>query len=82
MANQSKSNREDAMIKAMLDEARILKNCLEKPKKAIKACDEILKISPYNKDALLIKAGAASELFEFNKSDEIRMEKGINHTIS
>ncbi|MDI6738110.1 MAG: hypothetical protein QME12_06375 [Nanoarchaeota archaeon] len=71
MANQIKIKGEDAMITAMLDEARIVKNYLGKPKKAIKLCDEILKISPSNKDALLIKAGALGKLFELNKSDEI-----------
>lgn len=62
---------EYALVTAMLDEARVLKNYLGKPKKAIKVCDEILQISPDNKDALLIKAGALGEMFELKKSDEI-----------
>ena len=48
---------------ASLDEARFMKNVLNKPRKAIKLCDIILKRDPLNRDAMLIKAGGLGELF-------------------
>jgi tetratricopeptide (TPR) repeat protein len=59
----------------MLDEARFLKNQLGNAKKAIKLCDEILKIEPENRDAMLIKAGGLNEL---GKAEEFaRLTKSI-----
>ncbi|MBI2047148.1 hypothetical protein HYT26_03230 [Candidatus Pacearchaeota archaeon] len=49
-------------ILEMLDEARFLKNEIGDSKGAIKECNKILKIEPENRDAMLIKAGALSEL--------------------
>lgn len=46
----------------MVNEARILKNVLEEPKKSIFMCDNILKLDKENRDAMLIKAGALKEL--------------------
>lgn len=45
----------------MVNEARILKNVLEEPKKAILMCDKILRLDKENRDAMLIKAGALKE---------------------
>ena len=53
-----KNNMDSFEIEMKLDEARYYHNILENEKKAIKICDEILKINKNNRDALLIKAGS------------------------
>jgi len=78
MANK----RGNTKIAEMLDEARFLRNYTGDQKKAIKVCDKILELLPDNIDAMLIKAGALSALFEIDKSDELLksiMEKWPEH---
>ena len=53
-----KNNMDIFEIEMKLDEARYYHNILEKEEKAIKICDEILKIDNNNRDALSIKAGS------------------------
>src|SRR3989344_2022998 len=58
-------------IMSMLNEARVLKNSLGKPKQSIAVCDKILKIDSSCRDAMLIKAGALNEMFLLDKAGEL-----------
>jgi len=62
----------DVML--MIDEARILKNEVGDMGGTLKLCEKILKLSPDNRDALLLKAGALGELGRFKEEAEILAE--------
>ncbi len=58
----------------MIDEARILKNEVGDRTGALKLCEKILKLSPDNRDALLLKAGALGESGRLREEAEILAE--------
>lgn len=55
-------------VESLINEARFHRNITCKDKKAIKICDRILKIDPFNRDAMLIKAGALKSLYRNNEA--------------
>jgi len=58
-------------ILEMINEARILRNKIGDPDSTIDTCEKILKLSPDNRDALLLKAGALGELGRFEEEADV-----------